>query len=169
MAAEGEELKREAQELRLRERLAQKEEQEKFQNYRKYCEEQADLTLSQRQPMSRISESEELHEDEPEQQETSKSEAAALRQQLAAALQRSEQLSFELESVRNVQLGSGIREKRLQAEAEEARKELERVLEKLAPLLANRQELAVSRENVEARASLSLLEVFLKKYKIQSF
>ena len=35
--------------------------------------------------------------------------------------------------------------------------------------LLYRQELAVSRENVEARASLSLLEVFLKKYKIQSF
>jgi hypothetical protein len=119
--------------------------------------------------MSRISEREELNEEEPEQQEPSRSEVAALKQELAAANQRTEQLSFELESVKNVQLGSGIREKRLQAEAEEARKELERVLEKLAPLLANRQELAVSRENVEARASLSLLEVFLKKYKIQTF
>lgn len=58
--------------------------------------------------------------------------------------------------------------KQMENEVLEVKTELKNVLSKLAPLLAQRGEYK-GKENVEAKASLTLLEIFLKKYKIQAF
>jgi hypothetical protein len=56
----------------------------------------------------------------------------------------------------------------MESELADARAELKNVLSRLSPLLSQRAELK-GIENVEAKASLTLLEIFLKKYKIQAF
>lgn len=51
----------------------------------------------------------------------------------------------------------------------EAKTELSDVLRKLGPLLDRRNEFSPGPESAEKRAGLSILELFLKKYKIQAF
>jgi hypothetical protein len=59
--------------------------------------------------------------------------------------------------------------KKLEADLAVARGELNNVLTRLAPLLSGRDSLSVNKENVNVRSSLSILELFLQKYKIQAF
>ena len=57
----------------------------------------------------------------------------------------------------------------MQNEMDGMRQQLEEVLRKLAPLMGRPSQYADSKEAAEKKAALTLLDVLIKRYKIQEF